>query len=101
MKKYLVKYSIYDGEHEYGDHVVHELDPNKVYYKEGSVMCIDEVYVLNTIMYLDDPEDCMKDYDGRGKVYELPNRGDYRLYELYSVKEIDAEDIEILNKYGI
>ena len=102
MKRYFVKYTIYDGEHEYADHVTHELDPDKVYYQEGKVKCIDEVYVLSEVMYLD-PEDKMVEYDdahpcGR---YEIPNRGDYRLYELYSIKEIPKADLKILDKYGV
>ena len=93
-KRYFVKYTIYDGEHEYGDNVTHELDPERI---------DDDAYVLNQIMYLDNEEveDKMVAYEGGGDMYEISTSGDYRLYEVYSVKEIPAKDMKILNKYGV
>ncbi len=90
VKRYFVKYTIYDGEHEYADNVTHELDPERIN---------DDAYVLNTIMGKVDPDEVLTPYDDRGH-YEDPC-GDYRLYELYSVKEIPAKDFKILNKYGV
>tara|TARA_Y100000310_G_scaffold290223_1_gene317235 strand:- start:64 stop:384 length:321 start_codon:yes stop_codon:yes gene_type:complete len=101
VKTYLVKYTIYDGEHEYGDQVLRQLDPDKIYYQEGKVECIDDAYVLNQIMYLEEQDDLMVEYDNSSTLYEMSNSGDYRLYELHSVKEIAEEDIKILNKYGV
>ena len=98
-KRYYVKYTIYDGEHEYADNVTHELDPDKVYYQEGKVKCIDDAYVLNEIMYLDE-DDGMTEYDEGGRLFENSG-GDYRLYELYSIKEIPEADLKILDKYGV
>ena len=94
-----MRYTIYDGEHEYCDQVTHELDPDKVYYQEGKVRCIDEAYVLRTIMYLDG-DDGMTEYDEDGRLFEHSG-GDYRLYELHIVKEISKADLKILNKYGV
>ena len=93
-KRYFVKYTIYDGEHEYGDRVTHELDPERIN---------DDAYVLNEIMYLDneDVEEKMVEYDEGRDLYEISNSGDYRLYELHSVKEIPKADLKILNKYGV
>ena len=100
-KKYFINYTIYDGEHEYADGVCRELDPDKVYYQEGKVRCIDDAYVLNQIMYLEEPDELVVEYDKGGGMYEIPNRGDYRLYELYSVKVIPKADLKILDKYGV
>jgi len=89
-KRYSVKYTIYDGEHEYADNVTHEIDPERI----G-----DDAYVLSTIMYLDE-EDKMVEYDDRGH-YEVPSSGDYRLYVLDSVRKIPKADLKILDKYGV
>ena len=113
-KRYFVKYTMYDGEHEYADHVTHDLDPELVYTKltrsykgdDGVIREeeigteLDDAYVLNAIMYLDEPDELMVAYDDHGH-YEIPNRGDYRLYVLDSVKVIPKADIKILNKYGV
>ena len=88
-KRYFVKYTIYDGEHEYADAVTHDLNPERL---------DDDLYVLNEIHYSVEGEG-FKHYENDSTYYEREDGCDYRLYELHSIIEIPKADIEILNKY--
>ena len=95
-KRYFVRYTIYDGEYEYSDAVTHDLDPKLVHDADGGC---DDAYVLNTIMGYIDAEDHLDPSPYKDGLYE--DNSDYRLYELYSIKEIAEADLKILNKYGV
>ena len=95
ITRYFVKYTIYDGEYEYGDQITYDLDSRLIHDADGGC---NDAYVLNTIMGYIDPEDQLEPSSLKKGLYEDST---YRLYELCSVQKIPKADIKILNKYGV
>lgn len=84
MKKYMIIVTIQDGEFEYGDQMILGWDGDPE----------DELGIL--IDYSGD--DTLEKSLWNNK-YE--SQSDYRLYQIYSIKEIDENDLPILRKYYI
>jgi hypothetical protein len=84
MKKYMIIVTIQDGEFEYGDQMILGWD--------GDLS--DELGIL-----IDYSGDDTLEKSLWGNKYE--SQSDYRLYQLYYIKEIDEIDLPILRKYGL
>jgi hypothetical protein len=82
MKQYMIIVTIQDGEFEYGDQMILGWDGDPT----------DELGIL-------------KDYTGDDTLIKsdwcrkYESQSDYRLFDLYAIKEIDENDLPILKKY--
>jgi len=83
MKQYMVIVTVQDGEFEYGDQTILGWDGDPT----------DEQGIL-----IDYTGDCTLEKSEWSCRYE--SKTDYRVYSLYSIKEIEEEDLPILRKYG-
>lgn len=82
MKQYMIIVKIQDGEFEYGDQMILGWDGDPT----------DELGILKDYTGDDTLEKC-----SWSRKYE--SQSDYRLFDLYAIKEIDENDLPILKKY--
>ncbi len=84
MKQYMIIVTVQDGEFQYGDQMILGWDGDPK----------DELGIL--MDYTGDATLKKSDWCGR---YE--SESDYRMYEVYSIQEIDENDLPVLRKYGL
>ena len=88
MKHYLITISIFDGEYEYWEKTILELENHPQHHSKSELDVVISYTGDDTMQYDED----YGSYTGDSS---------YRGYRVYSIQEIDEKDLPVLRKYYI